>query len=154
MNYVFLDASAIVKRYLTEPGSAWVDMITDPVADNAIVLAEITRVEVAAALAARHRASGGIALDARDRAVSLLLYHCTMAYQLVPLTPAIVNRAVQLTQTYRLRGYDAVQLATALIVHAHYLAAGLPGLMFVAADDDLLVAARAEALTVENPNIH
>lgn len=152
MSYFYLDASALAKRYLTEPGSTWIDTIADPAAENAIVLAAITRVEVAAALAARHRAAGGITLDERDRAVSLLLYHCQAEYQLVPLTPAILNRAMQLTQTYRLRGYDAVQLATALVVHGHYLAAGLPGVTFVAADDDLLAAAHAETLMVENPN--
>jgi len=32
------------------------------------------------------------------------------------------------------------------------VAAGLPGLTFVAADDDLLTAASSEGLTTENPN--
>jgi uncharacterized protein len=45
-----------------------------------------------------------------------------------------------------------VQLATALVVHGHYLAAGLPRVTFVAADDDLLAAAHAETLMVENAN--
>lgn len=154
MSYFYLDASALAKRYMTEPGSAWIATITDPVRENAIVLAEITRVEVAAALAARHRASGGIPQEERDQAVSLLLHHCTTEYQLIPLTPGIVHRAVLLTQQYRLRGYDAVQLATALVVNTHYLSAGLPVLTFVAADTNLLVAAQAESLLVENPNTH
>jgi len=45
-----------------------------------------------------------------------------------------------------------VQLATALAVNASYLAAGLPALTFVAADDDLIAAAQAEGLAAENPN--
>ena len=52
-----------------------------------------------------------------------------------------------LTQQHRLRAYDAVQLATAIAA-----AAVLPGLAFVAADNDLLDAAQAEGLTAENPN--
>ena len=60
MNFFYFDASALVKRYLTETGSAWVNRVTDPSAGNSILLAEITRVEVAAALAARHRAPAGL----------------------------------------------------------------------------------------------
>ena len=43
---------------------------------------------------------------------------------------------------------------TALLAHEQYLAAGLPVLTFVSADADLLVAARAEGLSAENPNDH
>lgn len=58
------------------------------------------------------------------------------------------------TQNHRLRGYDAIHLATALTVNAALTAANLPPLIFVAADDDLLAAARAEGLATENPNYH
>jgi hypothetical protein len=69
-------------------------------------------------------------------------------YQIAPLSAALISRAVTLTQQHRPRGYDAVQLAAALAA-----AAILPGLIFVAADDDLL-AAHAEGLAAENPNLH
>jgi predicted nucleic acid-binding protein len=52
----FLDASALVKRYMTEASSKWVSQLTDPAANNTILIAEITMAEVAAALAAKHRA--------------------------------------------------------------------------------------------------
>jgi predicted nucleic acid-binding protein len=55
----FLDASAVVKRYADEAGSAWVRQITDPQAQNTILLAEITLAEVTAALAAKQRAPKG-----------------------------------------------------------------------------------------------
>ena len=45
MSYFYLDSSALVKRYLTEIGSAWVGVLTDPAVGNSIVVAEITRVE-------------------------------------------------------------------------------------------------------------
>lgn len=47
-----------------------------------------------------------------------------------------------------------MQLATALAANAPLVAAGLPDLTFVAADDDLVAAARAEGLVAENPNSH
>ena len=59
-----------------------------------------------------------------------------------------------MTQNYRLRGYDAVQLAAALTANAVLTSAGLSPLIFAAADDDLLNAARAEGLAAENPNLH
>lgn len=59
-----------------------------------------------------------------------------------------------LDESHRLRGYDAVQLTAALVVHERSLAAGLPGLALVCADDDLNAAARAEGLAAENPNAH
>jgi predicted nucleic acid-binding protein len=52
----YVDASALVKRYAEESGSSWGRQITAPFAQHAILLAEITLAEVAAALAAKHRA--------------------------------------------------------------------------------------------------
>jgi uncharacterized protein len=147
MSTLFLDSSALTKRYLTEIGSAWVSDLADPAAANILAVAEITRVEVAAALAARHRASA-ITQTERDLLVTLL-HHFDTEYRILAITPELTASAVALTQAHRLRGYDAVQLAATLAA-----AAILPGLVFVAADDDLLTAARAEGLAAENPNQH
>ena len=149
MSTLFFDSSALAKRYLTEIGSAWVAAQTNPESNNVIVVAEITRVEVAAALAARHRAFGNITLSERDRLFRLLAQHHANEYRAVPISVAVADHAMNLTQAHRLRGYDAVQLAAALAA-----AAVLSGLVFVAADDDLLAAARAEGLAAENPNQH
>lgn len=92
--------------------------------------------------------------DERDRLVGLLLQHFDTEYQIALMNTATVSRAMALTQNHRLRGYDAVQLATGLNVNAQYLAAGLPNLTFIAADDDLVAAAQAEGLTADNPNQH
>ncbi|MGH3087485.1 MAG: type II toxin-antitoxin system VapC family toxin [Gammaproteobacteria bacterium] len=153
MSYFFLDSSALVKRYLTETGTLWVDTLTDPSAGNTIVVAEITLVEVAAALAARHRA-GAITLEERDEAVDLLHEHYDAEYRITPVSREILDRAVSLTQNHRLRGYDAVQLATALTTNNSLAEADLPELTLVAADEDLVSAARAEGLTSDDPNRH
>ena len=154
MSDYYLDSSALVKRYLPEIGTAWVRALTDPATGNTISSAEITRVEVAAAFSARHRAPGGITRRERDGAVRLLSRHCTAEYRLVAANQRILDRAVDLTQRHRLRGYDAVQLATALAVEVSLRAARLPGLTFVAADIDLVAAARAEGLSADDPNLH
>lgn len=148
MSDYYVDSSALAKRYLSEAGTAWVRGLVEPAAGHAIWVAEITEVEVASALAARHRAPGGITRQVRDATVALLSLHCSDEYRLVALDRPILDAAVELTQRHRLRGYDAVQLATALAAHAALLAAGLPGLTFAAADADLIAAARAEGRTV------
>ena len=73
MTDYFLDASAVVKRYADEAGSTWIRQLTGPQAQNTILLAEITLAEVAAALAAKHRAPKGITLEQRDRVLSRFL---------------------------------------------------------------------------------
>lgn len=152
MSHFFLDSSALVKRYLAETGSHWIVTLTYPQPGNTLNIAEVTQVEVAAALAARHRAPGGISRQLRDGAVNLLAQHCKIEYNLVALNPTIIDRAVALTQNHRLRGYDAVQLATALVLNTVLLKAHLAGLAFITADNDLITAARAEGLTADNPN--
>lgn len=153
MSILFVDSSVLVKRYLTEAGSDWVASMLDPMAGHTIIVATITQVESAAALAARHR-SGAITQDERDALVDLLALHFDTEYQQIAIDEAVLGRAVALTQTHRLRGYDAVQLAAAVIVYAQYEAAGLPGFTLLAADDAINVAARNEGLIAENPNAH
>lgn len=151
MTDYFLDASAAVKRYADETGSAWIRQITDPHAQNTILLAEITLAEVAAALAAKQRAPKGITLEQRDRVLSRFLQDCDEHFTLVSIDRSVIDRAVELAQHHRLRAYDAVQLATALEASAIIQAQALPALTFVAADGDLLTAAAAQHLAVENP---
>jgi len=79
---------------------------------------------------------------------------CDAEYTLVAITRSIIHQSVILTQNHKLRGYDAVQLATALTANEAFTAAGLPALTFVAADGDLLTTASAEGLATENPNLH
>jgi hypothetical protein len=150
-NY-YLDASAVVKRYNPETGSIWVKELTGSLAGHTIILGEIALAEVAAALAAQHRAPDGITRVERDQALALFLSHCETGYELIAISRFIIDLAVSLTQNYKLRGYDAVQLATALVANEALTAAGLSRLTFVAADHDLLTAADAEGLATDNPN--
>ncbi|OQY31001.1 MAG: hypothetical protein B6243_09155 [Anaerolineaceae bacterium 4572_5.2] len=152
MNYFYLDASAIIKRYLTEQGSEWVFRLAEYNAENILILGEITLAEVAAALASRRRATNGISDEEYKVALLDFLSHCQSEYQLTPIERSIIDLAVSLTQRHRLRGYDAVQLAAALNASQTLADAGLSPLTFVAADKDLLSAAQLEGMSVENPN--
>lgn len=154
MSHFYLDTSALVKRYTPETGSTWVKALTNPMVGNTIILSEITLAETAAVFAAKHRASGGITRRKRDDMLAVFQNHCDIGYDLIPTTRPIIDLAVNLTQNHRLRGYDSVQLATALFANQALIKIGLMPLTFVAADRDLLTAARSEGLVVENPNLH
>lgn len=154
MTDYYLDASALVKRYADEPGSAWIRQITAQDAQDTILLAEVTLAEVAAALAAKCRAPGGITQEERDRALSRFLQDCDEGFLILPVDRLVIDRAVELTQNHRLRGYDAIQLATALVTSDLLESQNLPPLGFVVSDHDLLAAAASENLPTENPLDH
>jgi uncharacterized protein len=149
----FCDSSAIVKCYVQERGSAWMVALLDVTAGHHLYVARITGVEVIAAI--RRRASRGD-IAAPDMAAALAQCRQDFAglYHSIEITPALVAGAMTLAETHVLRGYDAVQLAAAVEVNARGITLGLPVLTRVSADGELNVAAMAEGLTVEDPNVH
>ncbi len=155
MTTLYFDASALVKYYLDEQGSWWMRDAIDAKANglyaNTITMAWIGVVEVAAALARRHR-MGTISSTVWEVTLGVFLSHSRTRYSLVHLEEGIYNTAVGLTKSHPLRGYDAVHLATALVLNRKLLRAGLSGLTFVSADKTLCKAAEAEGLRVVNPD--
>ena len=51
----FLDSNALVKRYVPELGSEWIQALADSGTGNILIIARITWVEVLSALARRQR---------------------------------------------------------------------------------------------------
>lgn len=153
MSYLYLDTSAVVKRYTNEIGSSWLRNLLDPTNGNTVVLSEIAIVEFAAAISAKYRA-GTISLTDRTDIINLFLSHCNNEYQLIAANRGVVDRAVTLVQSQPLRGYDAIQLASGLNSKDILAAANIADFIFVSADNNLTMAALAEGLTVENPNNH
>ncbi|MDQ2799068.1 MAG: type II toxin-antitoxin system VapC family toxin [Armatimonadota bacterium] len=153
MAVYFLDSSGVVKRYVTENGTAWVRHICNPAAGNDIYTAHVTGAESAAAIMRRVR-QGGLSIVDAAIAITDLQAHLRSAYTAVFVTNGLVQRAIDLVQHHPLRGFDAVQLASALQVKAECAALGIPVPIFVSADNDLNAAAAAEGLAVDNPNAH
>ena len=110
-------------------------------------------VEMRSALARRRREASIQPHDHAD-ALSALSEDCLLRYRFVELESPVVDLAGELLDQYPLRAYDAVQLASALVVHRLLIEANLAPLIFVSADDKLLTVARAAGLQTDNPNIH
>jgi predicted nucleic acid-binding protein len=106
----YLDASALVKRYLVERGSR--ETIALTAESELIATSIISRAEVAAGFAKAVRAH----LVTQERARSAQRSFAGDWPDLVrmPVTEALVERAETLAWDHGLRGYDAVQLASAL----------------------------------------
>ena len=112
MAFYFFDTSAVVKYYVTEPGSAWVRQLIDAwepdrnPARHVILVAEITRVEVAAGLAIIERV-GRIRREDRQRAYHRFIHQLSHRYAIVPLLTDDFATAADLTQRHPLKTYDA-----------------------------------------------
>ena len=144
----FADASSLVKRYANEPGSYW---LRHELVHHQIVIAQITSVEIVAALGRRFR-QGDISEFALYQAGKRFLAHrAKQQYQIVEMSAPIVDEAMRVAVAHDLRAYDAVQLATALVT-----AKGIERdrFFFVTADSQLEAASIAEGLQVENPLSH
>ena len=151
MTGFFCDSSAIVKRYVNETGSNFVDSLTDLKSGNVTLLARITRVEVVAAIARRLK-NGSITTADAQNALAAFQHDLTNNYFTVEITPVLLSVAMSLAAKYALRGYDAVQLAAALEANDERIANGLSPLTLISADTELNTSAQAEGFNVENPN--
>lgn len=148
-----MDSSAVVKRYVQQTGPLWISglFVTSPASE--VYPVAITQVEVVGALTRCVRSGTISAVDAASSCQAFLADFST-DYETVAVTEALLSEAVRLAQMYKLRGYDAVQLAAANEVNRLSLAARAGPLLFVAADTELNAAARSEGLTVDDPNAH
>lgn len=153
MGDFFCDTSAVVKRYVKETGTEYVDGLVDPKNGNVILLADITRVEVVAAITRKVK-GGATTLTEAESALAAFKYDLANIYYMIEISPAILDAAMIVARKHGLRGYDSVQLAAALSANADMNSFGLSTIVVVSADGELNAAATAEGLAVENPNDH
>ena len=148
----YLDTSALVKRYIAEPGSRWVqDLYLEP--DSLVVTSLLALVEAAAAFGRKWR-MGDIDRAAYRQAVDRLRQEFHRGHVVLDVEPAMVDVAVTLTERHPLRGYDALHLAAALSTVRQMRLGRQVQVIFVSADRALLAAAAAEGLAVEDPLAH
>ncbi|MBW4620510.1 MAG: type II toxin-antitoxin system VapC family toxin [Cyanosarcina radialis HA8281-LM2] len=151
MAVYFLDSSALVKRYISETGAAWVLGLFDLALNNEVFIAAIASVEIVAAIVRRSR-GGSISTADAMLVCSQLKNDLQTDYRIVQITENVISRGIILAETYGLRGYDAIQLSAACAVNAICISNNLPPLTLVSADNELNAAAASEGLPIEHPN--
>jgi len=149
MTVVYLDTSALLKRYVAETGSAWVRSY---LTSQAILIftSTLSIVESTCAFARRLR-EGTLSENEHALIVWAFDYDVTHRYNLLEVAPATIDTARRLAYRHPLRAYDAVQLATAWLLNQELRRVGETPLMFLCADDRLIAVAQAEGLLTENP---
>lgn len=150
----YLDTSALVKYYHTEFGSEWIRELIDARDLNehplhTIFISEIAIAKAAAAFALLAR-TGQVEIALRDAMLRDLRRDTVARYQTIEPTRARIEAAADLTQRNPLKGYDAIQLASALALQ-NTLREFEATLIFVASDKQLLQAAQTESLLTKNP---
>lgn len=150
----FLDSSSLVKRFAAEKGTGFLMGLFRKRPTLYIFVSRITLVEVSSALA-RKGHSNEITNEAEIRSQKRLRRSFGGdRLGVAELSSTLIEEAATLARKHRLRGYDAVQLASALDVSRGLFPSVLAPLIFVSADEDLNRAAIAEGLSIENPNNH
>ncbi len=147
------DAGGIVKRYLNEIGSGWVQGLADPAAAHDIFLTRITRVEVVAAVTRRGR-GGRMPASAVPAMLAQFRHDAAHQYNILEVPPALLTDAERLAEIHGLRAYDAVQLAVAAELHRGRSTIGLSRLTLISADQELNAAAIAQGIDVDDPTAH
>jgi predicted nucleic acid-binding protein len=110
---LYVDTSALVKLYVPEPESEAVQALVGS--------AQVTAVSLIAFAEAR----AAFARKRRERAVNSKDYRRIVRefdddwdhYFIVHVTEPLVKRAAQLADKHGLRGYDAIQLSSAILLH-------------------------------------
>ena len=153
MKCYYLDASAMVKRYVNEQGSEWMRATMDSEEETLLFTSRMTIVEVISASSRRVR-EGTLTLQDSVSARDMFRSDCLDDYQVMPPSLAVVDQACALLERYPLRAYDATHLATAISAQEFLTGKEYSPVTFLSADDDLNDAAKAEDLTVDNPNRH
>lgn len=153
----YFDSSALVKLYIFERGSHWVRRLVESPQGPppSVISSKLSIVETTGAFFKRRR-QGLISESLKERLVSRFLYDTRHRYILTVPTDDVLTLAIDLLQRHPLRAYDAMQLATALIVNSQIQPTQErdTALIFVSADNVLCRAAQMEGVIAEDPNAH
>ena len=141
------------KRYVSETGSAWIQLQTAPQTGNLLFIARITWVEVISALARRQREGSLTSADVAQ-VIQTFRSDLNTQYQVIELDSTLAETAGQLVGQYPLRAYDAVQLASVLLLQPAFATTQSTQLIFLTADNRLSAIASALGLLTDNPNHH
>jgi hypothetical protein len=142
----FLDASALVKLYVQEPGTDRLLPLVSNQPENRFAVLAISAVEFHSAIRRRQRA-GDIDATVAASLLEALQSHMESRFIRQMVNDPVIDTAKEMIDRYVLRAYDAVQLAGCLVL----CAIAAESFTFVCSDHRLLDAARSEQLKVLDP---
>lgn len=153
MPLYYLDSSALIKAYVPEKGSRWIE---DLLGGSTIIVSMLTVTEVASALSRRVR-EGTVRAADRQRLFETFLAH-TVRFEVIQVSSEVSDDAAAIllrdTPGVALRTLDAIHLATAQRSFILARQAAPEDGLLVAADRRLRDAAVALGMSVDDPEEH
>jgi predicted nucleic acid-binding protein len=144
----------MIKRYMEEDGSSWIQKISEPSTGNFLLISELTKVEIVATLRRAGKQGGKLTLNEANAAIQDFLFDLNHQYQVIEVNEKVFNQAVVIADKDGLKGADAVQLAAALMADKEWMIYGISPMKIVSADKELNESARSKGFIVENPEDH
>ncbi len=144
---LYLDTSALVKLYAVEEGRETVERAVEEA--GRIVTSAVAYAEARAALARKLRE--GVFSEGEHREAVAALDEDWRTLEVLSVTENVARLAGDLAERHALRGFDAVHLASALLVRAASREQGDgEDVLFLGFDIDLMGAV-AEVISVDEP---
>lgn len=137
---LYLDTSALVKLYIEEAGSQEVKRAVEK--SRIVSTSRVAYVEARSGIARKHR-EREFSKEERDQVVKDLRQDWDN-YFIVELSESVAELGGELTSRHPLRGFDAIHLASALLLRNRTCLE----VSFCCFDERLRAAAEAEGLTV------
>lgn len=145
----YIDASAWVKRFVEEPGSAQVSELFAG-GGSRIFSSRLGELEIYSALT-RRLWDGSVTELSFDAFRKQLDMDLSRRVRLIEFSTTIAEYSKSMIHRYNLRTNDAIHLATAIACRDRGIGAGGDTFVFVCSDRHLNEAAREERLTVMDP---
>lgn len=149
---MYLDASALVKRFRQEPGSLLVNDTIERVAAETprrLLVSSLTTAETLSILN-RRRNEAGVSLGEFTRALRGIIEEIRRFSHVLVIDDHLILSSFQYAINHNINSADAIHVAVLLSIRVALDASG-DDLLCLAADRRLVRAARAEGLTVVNP---
>ncbi len=140
---IYFDSSALVKQYIEEIGSSKVNALLQET--ETIATSRLAYPEILSAIIRRHKA-GDIQTTDFER-IKKQFKADWQSFTIIEVHKEIIGLIDSIIEKYALRGADSIHLSTAL-----WLRHNTGGdVLFVAADVELLQAAKKEKMQICNP---
>jgi predicted nucleic acid-binding protein len=120
VNVAYLDTSALLKQYVTETGSSWIEAYLVASPAPIVFTSLLTTIEATRAFTRRLR-DGTLTPLVYATVVKAFDYDIAHRYNLLDVMPVTLETARRLATQHPLRAYDALQLATAWSLNQNLL---------------------------------
>jgi hypothetical protein len=139
---LFFDTSALIKRYVFEPGTRNVNELFESA--KGIMISSLTKIETHSTL---RRLFNVKILSGEDyKRLEANFMHDFKNFTILSFNPGIEEKAIELIAKYQLKTLDSIRLASCLSCRSEVRS-------FIVSDGRLGLAAEAEGLEVIDPTV-